>query len=123
MGRGWGGEGQLTWVSGEVEQQHVAAEAAQVVQRLQVLLQLPAGEFTPEDGRQVPEDVGVQRRRPADRREGTGEGGGVAAGHAPSRVCRNLRVPEEELVGAESLGQQVHALGSVPVQLRDETGS
>lgn len=52
-------------VSGEVQQQDVGAEAAQVVQRLQVLLQFPVGEFTPEDRRQVTEDVGVQRRGPA----------------------------------------------------------
>ncbi len=53
-------------VSGEVEQQDVAAEARQVVQRFQVLLQFPVGQFGLEDGSQVTEHVGVQRRRPAD---------------------------------------------------------
>lgn len=53
-------------VSGEVQQQDVGAEVVQVVQRLQVLLQFPAGQFGLEDGRQVTEHVGVQRRRPAE---------------------------------------------------------
>lgn len=57
-------------VPGEVEEQDVAAEAAQVVQRLQVLLQLGVGEFTPEDRGQVAKHVGVQGGRPA------GPGGG-----------------------------------------------
>lgn len=42
----------------------------------------------------------------------------------------NLRVSKEEFVRAESLGQQVHALGSISVQLKptrqtqkDKTGS
>lgn len=52
-------------VPGEVEQQDVAAEAAQVVQRLEVLLQLHVGKFTPEDWRQVTKHVGIQRGRPA----------------------------------------------------------
>lgn len=52
-------------VSGEVEQQDVGAEVAQVVQGLQVLLQLSVGKSALQDGSQVAEDVGVQRRRPA----------------------------------------------------------
>lgn len=60
-----------------------------------MLLQLPAGEFTPEDGRQVPEHVGVQRGRPAEPEEGTGE---RTAAQAPPQLWTNLRVPEEELV-------------------------
>lgn len=52
-------------VSGEVQEQDVAAEVAQVVQRLQVLLQFHVGKFTPEDWRQVTKHVGVQRGRPA----------------------------------------------------------
>lgn len=45
-------------------------------------------------------------------------------------VWMNLRVSKEEFVRAESLGQQVHALGSISVQLKttrqtqkDKTGS
>lgn len=53
-------------VSGEVEQQDVGAEAAQVVEGLQVLLQFPVGQFGLQDGRQVTEHVGVQRRRPEE---------------------------------------------------------
>lgn len=48
-------------VSGEVQQQDVGAEAAQVVQRLQMLLQFPVGQFALEDRRQVTEHIGVQR--------------------------------------------------------------
>lgn len=60
------GRGLTSAVSGEVQQQDVGAEAAQVVQRLQVLLQFPVGQFALQDGRQVTEHVGVQRRRPAE---------------------------------------------------------
>lgn len=48
-------------VLGEVEQQDVAAEAAQVVQGLEVLLQFAVGQLGLQDGGQVAEDVGVQR--------------------------------------------------------------
>lgn len=57
-------------ISGEVEQQDVAAEVGQVVQGSQMLLQLPVGQLTPQDRRQMTEDVGVQRGGPAEEKEG-----------------------------------------------------
>lgn len=77
------GRGLTSAVSGEVEQKDVGAEAAQVVQRLQVLLQLPVGQFALEDGRQVSEHVGVQRRRPAGQQ--TVECDVPSGGSAPQR--------------------------------------
>lgn len=52
-------------ISGEVQQQDVGAEVGQVFKRLQVLLQFPVRQFGLEDGRQMTEHVGVQRRWPA----------------------------------------------------------
>lgn len=52
-------------VSGEVQQQDVGAKVGQVVEGLQMLLQLPVGQFGLQDRCQVTEHVGVQRRGPA----------------------------------------------------------
>ena len=53
-------------VSWEVEQQDVSAEVGQVVQGFKMLLQFPIRQFGLQDGRQVTEHVGVQRRRPVE---------------------------------------------------------
>lgn len=60
------GLGLTSAVSGEVQQQDVGAEVAQVLEGFQMLLQFPVGQFGLQDGRQVSKHVGVQRRRPAD---------------------------------------------------------
>lgn len=52
-------------VSGEVQQQDVGAEVAQVVEGFQMLLKSPVWQLGLEDGSQVTKHVCVQRRRPA----------------------------------------------------------
>lgn len=83
-------------VSWEVQQQDVGAEAAQVVQRLQVLLEFPIGQFTPEDGCQVTKHIGIQRRR-SEQQQISGESTkNRQVQHTTLRM--NSRVPEEELL-------------------------